>query len=123
MLGRLNADGSRDQSFGERSADHRGGQWEELILRPDGTMLAVGGGSTQFTSFVFAAKFDGGGALLWSYSRTENLGNIDLHGIAVQPDGKTVVVGLYLGRVFVIRLNTDGLVDSSFDIGFHTAPG
>jgi uncharacterized delta-60 repeat protein len=48
------------------------------------------------------------------------LGNADAHAVAVQPDGKILVGGIFTDvnnadRDYIVRLNLDGTIDDSFD--------
>jgi len=116
ILGRLNADGSLDTTFdGDGKVIDGGGQWQDIIVQPDGTIFAAGGVDSQFNGIMIAAKYNNNGSREWSYSRGQDFVRASLNGIAAQPDGKLVVVGHYTYKIIAIRLNANGTVDNSFD--------
>jgi len=121
---RLNADGSIDSTF----AGGFNGDVLNIELQSDGKIIAVGR-FTQYngtpanrfvrlnvdetidTSFNVGTSFDGNGAF-----------GVLLSSIAIQEDGKIIIGGTFetyngtpAGKI--IRLNTDGSVDSTFLTG------
>ncbi|TDW50219.1 putative delta-60 repeat protein/predicted secreted protein (Por secretion system target) [Flavobacterium sp. 270] len=130
-LVRLNSDNTIDRSFniGTGFFNYWGGvsAIEAIALQPDGKIIA-GGGFTAFQgvsqkqlirlnpdgskdpSFNIGGGFDG------------SVGTDKVHAIALQPDGKIIVASDFWqynqspnGKL--IRLNPDGSVDKSFNIG------
>ncbi|NWK99421.1 hypothetical protein DM790_01120 [Flavobacterium collinsii] len=112
---RLNPDGSKDQSF---VIGYGGNTVYALALQSDGKIL-VGGG---FQSF--------GGMSSKSLVRLNSNGSTDpnfkpkisdyryVKSLIVQPDGKILVEGNFsIPQNEIVRLNTDGSHDTSFDIG------
>ena len=117
---RLNVDGSRDTSFTVGTGFAGGRVWG-LALQSDGKVLCVGdfttfnGGTadgiirlntngTKDTSFVYGTGFSG---------------NTGPYAIALQSDGKIICGGAftnYNGTTVsrLMRLNTDGTIDTSF---------
>lgn len=95
---RINVDGTLDQSF---SAYPMTGEVRKLYLLPDGKIL-VGGGS------IFRLNPDG--------SRDETfvntIGSAAVYSISLQTDGKILVAA----GSGVLRLNSDGTIDSSFHV-------
>jgi len=131
-VARYNADGALDTTFdgdGKLLTDLAGGSNDiatSVIVQADGKIL-VAGESHDGTNYNFAltrynangtldATFDGDGKLVLD---TANPGGEHDHGrsVAVQPDGKIVVVGFDYDPVrkfhdmTLLRLNTDGSVD------------
>ena len=117
-IARLNADGTVDPTF-NATPDHAVTQ---LIVQPDGKILAGG----AFTNV--------GGQLHQKIVRLHADGTVDGSfnaqvggafapwGIALQADGKVLVVGLFTTvngqpRSNVVRLHPDGSVDEDFDPG------
>jgi len=134
-LVRLNPDGSVDPAFdncvGVGVQDAAFGIVNELALQPDGKILVAG----WFDNFDQAARTnlarinsDGGldttfvpAPLAWQTVAGE------LYGLVLQPDGK-VVIGFWPtntpgGGPCVARLNSDGSLDSGFQIGSCSADG
>jgi uncharacterized delta-60 repeat protein len=134
---RLNRNGSRDRSFGDggivrMSVDLGGMRRAELsaVARgPEGVIVLAGNayrteGGTDFA----VVRLTPSGVLDTSFSddgvRTIDLGPNDaLSGVAVQPDGKLVLVGSGYGAwpahsgFLVIRLLPNGALDTSFGLG------
>ncbi len=117
---RLNSDGSVDASFVTGTGFD--GEVYEIIVQSDGKIV-VGGGFVNYngtnaekiirlnsdgsrdTSFVIGTGFNG-----------------DIYSIGIQTDGKIVIgggFGIYNGTSAnnIIRLNSDGSIDTSFVIG------
>jgi uncharacterized delta-60 repeat protein len=125
-IARLNIDGSVDTSFLPALRDSVFPNVTCVALQPDGKVL-VGG------------LFSVSGATLRGVARLTQDGNLDssfimaeagdryspmVYAVGVQPDGKIMVGGNFtmingVGRYSVARLNTNGVLDSSF----HSHPG
>ena len=116
----LNADGSVDESF-QASPDTRG-RIDSIAVQPDGRILIAG----SFTNLH--------GRPLRTIARMHADGSVDesfrpgeafeghVRSIALQPDGRIIAGGLfskYDGKraINVARLNSDGSLDESFDVG------
>jgi uncharacterized delta-60 repeat protein len=121
FLIRLNSDGSKDTSFNIGNGFNNA-VWSTAI-QSDGKIL-VGGQFTTFTgstqNFLIRLNSDG------SKDSTFNIGNgfnSDVYSIAIQSDGKVLVGGNFVsftgttGNNRLIRLNSDGSKDTSFNIG------
>ncbi len=119
-LARLNANGTFDTTFAVGlGADSN--VWS-IVLQPDGKVL-VGG---QFLTFNGAprarvVRLNTDGAVDLSFNPGSGL-NGDVRSLALQSDGRVVVVGAFTvaagnpsGRL--ARLNADGSLDSTFAIG------
>jgi uncharacterized delta-60 repeat protein len=116
----LNSDGSVDTTFitgtGFNSTVHA------LAVQSDGKIL-VGGSFTQFNgqtrNRIIRLNSDG------SIDNTFNIGtgfNSTVRSISIDPDGRVIVGGdftQYNGntRNYIIRLNTDGSIDTNLSIG------
>lgn len=124
LIARLNTDGSLDTSFAGS------GYWyyetvSSIVVQPDGKIL-VAGNFTRFNNEpynkIIRLNADG------SIDTTFNVGsgftggaNV-VYSIAMQPDGKIIAAGnftKYNGqtRNRIVRLNTDGTLDTTFNIG------
>lgn len=120
-LARLDTDGTWDPAF---TGSVGGGATyvNSIVVQPDGKILV--GGSFQYVS---GQSRNGIGRILatGAIDATFNPGsgvNGIVNGIALQPDGKIIIVGNFTtcngtARPRVARLNADGSLDSSFDPG------
>lgn len=130
-IARLNADGSLDDTFNPLSGFSH--EVTALALQSDGKVL-VGGLFTTF-DFVFGgsqvsrqgiARLNADGSLDTGFNPGTGLGGStgigqrQVHEVIVQPDGKVLVAGHFSifngdSRVLMVRLNSDGTLDPSFD--------
>ena len=119
--------GTLDLSFGRggrtstNSADAQNDYGRRIAVQPDGKVLLAGGADTVDDLFVVRynpdgsldATFGDGGKVLI------DAGNSTANAVALQDDGKIVLVGSSgsngLGNVVVARLLPDGSLDTSFD--------
>ncbi len=121
-IARLNADGSFDASFNPGSGSN--GNILRVLVQTDGKILICG----QFTEFnsvsrLGLARLNADGSLDNSFIPPVNEIPTSLptfYAIALQTDGKILVGGQILvtsgGNLFynILRLNTDGSLDTSF---------
>jgi uncharacterized delta-60 repeat protein len=117
---RLNADGSIDTSFNTGAGPNS--SVTSIVVQSDGKII-VGGGFTSFDStsrnFIVRLNSDG------SIDPTFNIGtgfDDGVLSIVLQPDGQILAAGDFTSyngnsRSKIIRLNTDGSLDTSFTIG------
>ena len=124
-IGRLNADGSLDAAF-DPGADNT---VLALAVQPDGRIV-VGGAFTSLGGGGAGSNNQTAIGRLFADGRPD-LGfppnaNQIVSAIALQPDGKIVVGGMFTtlgpaaspaGRSRIARLNADGSVDAAFDPG------
>jgi uncharacterized delta-60 repeat protein len=133
-LVRFNANGTVDSSFGffgrvNTEFTNIFNEAKALVLQPDGKILVAGSvygfsGSGNFA----AARFNADGTLDSSFG-TDGKRIIDFAGfddranaMALQPDGKILIAGstvtanLDPGDFGVVRLNSDGTLDSGFGV-------
>lgn len=117
---RLNNDGSKDTSFntGIGFNDYI----ESVALQSDGKIL-IGGNFTTYKGVTEnrIIRLNSDGTKDSSFNTGTGFNN-SVYSIAVQPDGKIIVAGdftTYKGITEnrIIRLNTDGSKDSSFNTG------
>lgn len=119
-LGRLNADGTIDLSFNLASGFNN--TVNGIKIQSDGKIIVVG----NFTSYngiqknrIVRLNVDG------TLDTTFNIGsgaNNSVYAAILQADGKILVVGAFSSfngnlKNRVVRLNVDGTVDSTFNIG------
>ena len=135
---RFSNDGTRDNTFGaegvftygdKEKGNHFG---SGVALQPDGKIIVVGHSSSGEKREVLVIRCNSNGSLdstFWkggvtrvTTSKGGEKESQDLSfGVALQPDGKIVVVGAsYNGKNYeamLLRFNSDGSVDSSFGKG------
>ncbi|HKP12796.1 MAG TPA: hypothetical protein VJZ91_11815, partial [Blastocatellia bacterium] len=117
-------------SGGKVTTDFLGGSEAvtELLVQPDGKLIAAGQGITTLTGLDFVlARYNGDGSLDTSFGNggkvtTDFSHNENLTGAVLQPDGKIVVVGWTVDDVrdyyiILARYNSDGNLDASFGTG------
>ncbi len=117
---RLNTDGSIDTSFVTGTGFN--GYINTLTLQPDGKIL-VGGGFTSYNGSTAnrIIRLNTDGSIDTSFVTGTGF-NGEVHTPTLQPDGKILVGGgftSYNGSTAnrIIRLNTDGTIDTSFVTG------
>jgi uncharacterized delta-60 repeat protein len=117
---RLNADGTRDTSFNLGTGLN--GPAYAVELQPDGKIV-VGGGFTAVNgvSRASVARLNSDGTLDTSFN-AGSAANSLVRVIRLQPDGKMMVGGTFstfngATHNALLRLNSDGSVDGSFDVG------
>ena len=132
---RYNGNGTLDTSFGTggRVTTPIGGgpgAASEVLLQPDGKIVALGysgftGGSFDFAvvrinpNGTFDSSFGTGGQTATDFGNTASLA----FGGALQPDGRVIAVGytsptnLTEGATALARYNVDGSLDNSFGTG------
>jgi uncharacterized delta-60 repeat protein len=116
---RLNTDGSIDTSF--VGSGFNGSVWI-IALQSDGKIL-VGGSFIGYngTSTNRIVRLNTDGSIDTSFSVGSGFNNI-VYGIAVQSDGKVLMGGIFTSYNgtsvnYIVRLNTDGSIDTSFSVG------
>jgi uncharacterized delta-60 repeat protein len=117
---RLNADGSLDSSFNTGIGFDN--IVRSIVLQPDGKII-VGGdfGSYNGTSQNYITRLNADGSRDTSFNIGSGFSSY-VDTVALQPDGKIIVGGLFnayngISRISIIRLNEDGSLDTSFNIG------
>ena len=124
---RYNSDGSLDTSFGGSGIVTFGfgsnnDYLNKIILQPDGKIVAVGYADYNVAlarlnnDGSLDTTFNGSGKVLTSVGNSSSQGN----SAAIQTDGKIVVAGTTynsgsLDDFLVVRYNSDGSLDTTFD--------
>lgn len=127
-LCRYNKDGSLDNSFGYlgrvytdiKGSDDYG---EAIKIQNDGKILVAGSGIINSKKIIVVARYMTDGLLDGSFGTNgivitdlvTNFGSSSANEIVVQSNGKIVVVGYAEGRVALLRYNSNGSLDASFD--------
>lgn len=130
-LVRYNTDGSLDTSFngtgkvltdfGANSSD----MGNEVRMQADGKIVVAGWSDTGGTNDFAIARYNTNGTLDTGFGTsgkvTINVGSSDLaEGLTIQSDGKILVTGtagINGNDVGLVRLNTDGTLDTTFGGG------
>lgn len=124
-LVRYNTDGSLDNTFSgdgiaTTAIGASGDQINAIAIQPDGKIVAVGTAFMANNDFAVAryntdgtldASFDGDGIVTTAVGASTD----QAYGVVLQPDGKIVVVGSSSNDFAVVRYNTDGSIDLTFD--------
>jgi uncharacterized delta-60 repeat protein len=118
---RLNANGSLDPTFAPTGSGINY-DVDAMVLQPDGKVL-VGGRFTTYNgaSCRYLTRLNADGTRDASFNLTGTGLNSFVQSLALQPDGKIMVGGVFSNynstiRNVVLRLNTDGSLDTSFSI-------
>ncbi|MBL7938484.1 MAG: T9SS type A sorting domain-containing protein [Flavobacteriales bacterium] len=118
---RIERNGSRDASFNVGTGANA--QLSAVTIAPDGKVL-VGGAHTTYngTASSRLTRLNTNGSIDGSFAIGTGFGSGSVTGIAIQSDGKILVIGTFLlfngnshGRI--VRLNADGSLDASYNIG------
>src|SRR5437762_1925613 len=120
---RLNANGSVDQTFGLGNGINNAAL--ALALQSDGRII-VGGQFSQvdLTQRFNLARLNTNGSVDLSFD-PGNGPNGDVNAIVIQPDGRIIIGGTFIGyngfaRGGIARVLGNGMLDSSFDSGVGT---
>jgi uncharacterized delta-60 repeat protein len=127
-LARYNADGSLDPAFGSGGtvttpigSTATTQMQAKLLIQGDGKIVVAGMDASS--NFVLA-RYNGDGSLDSSFGSSGKVtGHINAAGIALEPDGKIIVVGITAGpdpahpSFLLTRYNADGSLDTTFGSG------
>jgi uncharacterized delta-60 repeat protein/uncharacterized repeat protein (TIGR01451 family) len=116
---RVNEDGSLDTTFNSPGFNDYEDVLSKILLQPDGKIIAVG----TFTSFNGQTanriiRLNADGSLDPTFSTGSGF-NFDVNAAVLQNDGKVIVGGQFITYNNVtasrlVRLNTDGSIDTTF---------
>ncbi len=119
---RLNSDASIDNTFNVGNGFNDTVWSHSMVLQPDGKIL-VGGSFTTYqgVSSNRIIRLNSDGSIDTSFNIGSGFGGA-VRVVTLQPDGKILVggeFGSYNGTQsrFIARLNTDGSIDTTFNIG------
>jgi uncharacterized delta-60 repeat protein len=119
-IARLNTDGSLDATFNVGSGANN--TVNSIAIQDDGKVI-IGGGFTSYngTSISRVARLNTDGSLDATFNVGSGADNT-VNSIAIQDDGKVIIGGnftLYNSTSInrVARLNTDGSLDATFNVG------
>lgn len=93
-----------------------------IVIQPDGKRIVAGrlyGEVSNSSNFI--SKYASTGGIDSSFAAGAGF-NGQVYGVEQQPDGKLVVVGAFtkyqnITAPYIVRLNLDGSIDSSFNVG------
>jgi uncharacterized delta-60 repeat protein len=123
-IARLNANGSLDTSFGagQTGADDF---VNVMAIQPDGRIL-IGGNFTTVNNVGrrFVARLNANGSLDTTFGANLPFLNNRVFSMALQSDGKILIGGTFntvnnVAPGGIIRLNSDGTLDTTFDAGLN----
>jgi len=118
----LNNDGSLDVTFSAGTGFGNIAAIHSILIQPDSKIL-VGGHFNNYNGYSYSGliRLNSDGSVDTSF--TTGIGfNNPVYSIALQPDGKIIVGGNFFrfdGQEYnnIIRFNSDGSIDTSFNIG------
>ncbi|MBL8181613.1 MAG: VCBS repeat-containing protein, partial [Blastocatellia bacterium] len=115
MLARLNGDGTLDTSFPQVAITPIVGV-TEMIVQPDGKILIAGGFSAVAgVTRIRLARINTNGTLDSSFDAAiPNVGAVAVNRIALQPDGKIIVPGVFNNIASVRRIDANGTADPTW---------
>jgi len=126
LIVRYNSDGTLDRTFGEGGITIYNSRLDGLdfgsavALQPDGKIVVAGYSNTGFSIYeAFVLRYNSNGSLDSTFGEDgvviyNNFYQDFGYGVAIQPNGKIVVVGEEYGDSLVLRYNSDGTLDRSF---------
>lgn len=122
-VARLNADGSVDDTFDPGIGPGEADIFEKVLLQPDGRVLVGGHSFTTWNGLPRGriARLLGDGSLDLSFDPGSGC-DATVRDIALQPDGKVIIVGDFenfngVPRAGIARLDPNGTLDTTFDPG------
>lgn len=125
-IARFNADGTLDTTFDPNAND----VVNSIVVQPNGKIIAGGrftsvapnGGATVARNHI--ARFETDGTLDTTF---DSNADDEIYSMAIQTDGRIIIVGNFVSvapnggtiyiRHHVARLNADGTLDTTFDLG------
>ncbi|HKE59080.1 MAG TPA: Calx-beta domain-containing protein, partial [Pyrinomonadaceae bacterium] len=115
-LGRLNADGSVDNSFS--AVFGFGAGVDHIVIQPDGRIIVSGSFTGANGSAARIGRLNANGSLDPSFDPGSGPDN-QVRALILQPDGRVVIGGWFLNyngipRSSLARINANGSLDSSF---------
>ena len=127
-IARLNADGSVDQSFIANFDNPNYNDINIIKIQPNGKIL-IGGYFSKFNGKIKKnfVRINQDGSIDPTFNSDAGFDNA-VNSIALQDDGKILVGGAFNNFSnfpinHIVRLNSDGTIDNSFDPGSGPGPG
>ncbi|MGB7924015.1 MAG: Calx-beta domain-containing protein [Pyrinomonadaceae bacterium] len=124
-IARLNTNGTLDTSF-NMGGTGANGSLNAVTVQPDGKII-IGGGFTSYNGDANAsdriARLNANGTLDTTFNYGGTGASNILVEVALQPDGKILIAGPFTtynganASDYIARLNTNGTLDTSFNMG------
>ncbi len=127
IVARYNPDGSLDSTFGSGgkiTTFHGGGpqMYNSVLLEPDGSILIAGsygfltGPPDQFVYNFRIVRLNSAGSVSMTAGLPFNIpGGLNVNDVALAPGNKIVSIGSRGSEVWLVRFNSGGSLDTSFD--------
>ncbi|MEO7976677.1 T9SS type A sorting domain-containing protein [Flavobacterium sp.] len=119
-IARLNTDGKIDTTFDPLLGTNNA--INSIVVQPDGKIL-IGGTFTTYNGISRnrIARLNADGTLDTTFNPGTGANNI-VNAIALQTDGKILISGIFTSynstaKKYLVRLNSDGLLDTTFNSG------
>ncbi|WP_175455537.1 T9SS type A sorting domain-containing protein [Winogradskyella thalassocola] len=119
-IARLNTDGSLDTTFNVGTGANS--EIEEITIQADGKII-IGGSFTSYNGISInrIARLNTDGSLDTTFNVGTGVNN-SVRSIAIQADGKVIIGGFFtsyndISSNYFVRINADGSLDTSFNIG------
>lgn len=123
-IARLNVDGTLDKSFNSGASSSISGDVYSMALQSDGKIV-VGGNYLRFKNNEpdGIVRLNSDGSLDESFKTGYGVYTGTVNSIAIQPDGKIILVGSFSiydlnDSKNIVRINLDGSIDKTFKVGF-----
>jgi uncharacterized delta-60 repeat protein/uncharacterized repeat protein (TIGR02543 family) len=128
---RLFPDGSRDASFSTALGSGPSGSQDRILVQQDNKIIISGAASTWSGSPASnrLVRLNSDGSLDTAFNNNLGTGpNSNIFANAQQPDGKLIFAGQFTtwngtAAAGIVRLNTDGSLDTAFNNNLGTAVG
>jgi uncharacterized delta-60 repeat protein len=128
-LVRLNSNGTVDTDFGNNAGTGPNSAPYAIAIQPDGKIIIVGFFfNFSSTPVYYLARLNSNGSRDTSFTSNTGTGaNDDIWDVAVQADGKIILVGDFttfngVTANRIVRLNSDGTRDTAFTANTGTGP-
>ena len=124
---RYNPDGTLDTTFGSggKITTFLGGgpqNYNSVLVEPDGNLLVAGsysfltGPPDQWVYNFRVVRFSPNGSVLMTAGLPSTLpGGLQVNDVALTTGNKIITVGIHFSNVYLLRFNTGGSLDASFD--------
>jgi len=126
-IARYNPDGTLDTTFGSggKITTFLGGgpqNYNSVLVEPDGNILVAGsygfltGPPDQWVYNFRIVRFSPNGSVVMTAGLPSTLpGGLQVNDVALTTGNKIITVGIHFSNVYLLRFNTGGSLDSSFD--------
>jgi uncharacterized delta-60 repeat protein len=118
---RLNSDGSKDSTFENKFVSYN--TINCITVQPDSKII-VGGDFSAYESFKQngVIRLNPDGSVDEKFNTKKGFGSVQIESVFLEPNGKIIVGGNFtmyqnLSQKRLLRLNSDGSKDESFNIG------